>query len=776
MLFAVLVAFVLAAILAKLWIVLSQPTGSDPEAPEETDETGSPPAIAVTVDPPAMTVALDGSAATFLLNARLKHSDGTLVPPSKGIFPTWPPAGLPPWMTVTATPLTYEATVSLPTKAPDWTGSLSATVGAATSAPEAKLTLVNNAATWTGDRIVARHDAGKAPSVAVLTGDPSCASDQVIPFVQVALLQDIQGPCDDAHRAVVFSPSRLLILRNEVAWTSGGPPDVVDVRAEQNTGLAILRVKVWIAIDDAGLDTAPVAQLRLDAESRAEADVGRARDLLELGRTGFDVQYIGTGPTTIVDAIRIAAVGSDCLAANALAAAGSPDNFTPNATNVYYVRDLGLSERGLACLHNDNRAEEIVYVSLDGHSETTLAHEVGHVLGLAFPNFGHALATQGLDPVTNVMAEVLNSTTANGRFHFSLGQAFRMSLDDESWANQPVAPLIRPAGSLSLECQCETHVRSPCLRLGEDIVTAPGASNPVPVKQCGDFVELTQAAITDAGYALLRGRRWRDPPTTCTPVLSSTARIESGDVYLMFPNLNASGACPSWVAVFLYGRSAMRHSIPGATWTPEFEKFWIGNALTGPVSVAVKVWVEQTADMAAVEDAIDFAENVFQFAHPSGIQLNVEGPTGPMSISRPNPCVFTPVRDQAINIYYLRTGPHVPAAAAGEAAWCEDGAGQDIDYIRINAASAVKTTLTHSLGLALGLPVTTDAFETANFMSATVADSRTTFSRGQLFWMNYDKQSWIFRAGLRSGPGLPLDCRVTDALSNCPAAISPDLP
>jgi hypothetical protein len=77
----------------------------------------------------------------------------------------------------------------------------------------------------------------------------------------------------------------------------------------------------------------------------------------------------------------------------------------------------------------------VVYVSTSHHSSTTLAHELGHALGLNDEELLGAL---------NIMNGILpdGPQGAEARSRLTVGQAFRMNVWNDSWIN---TRLPRPA-------------------------------------------------------------------------------------------------------------------------------------------------------------------------------------------------------------------------------------------------------------------------------------------------------------------------------------------
>ena len=65
-------------------------------------------------------------------------------------------------------------------------------------------------------------------------------------------------------------------------------------------------------------------------------------------------------------------------------------------------------------------------------SSGTLAHELGHTLGLRVPYSGHTLLVEGFGS-SNLMWPYESDASHAPRASYSLGQVFRINLDSRSW-------------------------------------------------------------------------------------------------------------------------------------------------------------------------------------------------------------------------------------------------------------------------------------------------------------------------------------------------------
>jgi len=180
-----------------------------------------------------------------------------------------------------------------------------------------------------------------------------------------------------------------------------------------------VKLKVWIAA--AGVTTLVVT-----------ADVTTANIIYDSTRTGMrvvaEIQDVST------DGSAVSKIGTFC---SAVASGGGPVVFEtdPTVLNVYYVEKVvnptnATDLRGQWCdpaVHPD----QVIYISNDKYSSTTLAHELGHALlaDASHPTW---------DLLLNVMSAGgggLTDAQAAGRKLLTLGQVFRMDFFVNAWVN-----------------------------------------------------------------------------------------------------------------------------------------------------------------------------------------------------------------------------------------------------------------------------------------------------------------------------------------------------
>ena len=210
--------------------------------------------------------------------------------------------------------------------------------------------------------------------------------------------------------------------------------------------------------------------------------VSQANSLFNDSMAGLKLVANNSGPdvdptVTNADAITggAAAIGSGC--ANVTKIKATPAIYDASRLNVYYVAaiagaDIG-SAAGYTCTAEGGK--NIIFIDDDNSLPHTLAHEVGHALGLDRPAWGHTDALTGFyqdaQPL-NVMN--LGAITPS---YFSLGQVIRMNFSDSSWLNAVSATgsvrgqQAEELGSMRvMACGCpETDSTSLCPSLKKDI-------------------------------------------------------------------------------------------------------------------------------------------------------------------------------------------------------------------------------------------------------------------------------------------------------------------
>lgn len=188
----------------------------------------------------------------------------------------------------------------------------------------------------------------------------------------------------------------------------------------------------------------------------AAAQAEDAKIALETLGSGFTLsattQWIDAAGTTA------GTIGDRCSQAPTIAAsAPSLGIYDPDRLNVYLVKLYESSEFsavGYDCANFGH--PEIIFIAwaFPGLGPDQLAHELGHALGLRWPNNGHS-DTYGA-PFNNA-----NMMWPPGGYalNLSLGQIYRMNFDSQSWVNRPAVSASRP---LLRTCQDVVGGSLPC--------------------------------------------------------------------------------------------------------------------------------------------------------------------------------------------------------------------------------------------------------------------------------------------------------------------------
>ena len=154
------------------------------------------------------------------------------------------------------------------------------------------------------------------------------------------------------------------------------------------------------------------------------------------------VETLGPGLTldTVSVKLAISALSPDCASAGTISTAGGI--YDPARINVYFVKNYR-NQPNLTPAANcvDVGHPEIVFISWANNwvVSPTLAHELGHSLGLIHPlaKWGHTDFNAAF-PAGNLMANGAAVTYA------SSGQLYAINFSTDSWLNRTGSPLVRP--------------------------------------------------------------------------------------------------------------------------------------------------------------------------------------------------------------------------------------------------------------------------------------------------------------------------------------------
>jgi len=456
------------------------PPGEPDLADDPTVIPTSPPEVAsVEIIPSPVYVTSDG--ARFQLRARLRDSAGNIISEDWTLPLSWT------WNPPPAASFTAGASVDL---------EIEASVGAASDVAEIRVVPASDA---TGDRIVAEVPATEPPappSVALVDGQATLeggtttciidSGDEPIAFVGVAPLPgNMVGDCTTPP--VVGALALLTPGKELVYGTASWLPEAGDLANFTATATPAdayqhepgppreLKVKIWIPHGaDAALNAAGETP-----DQQVTSELGVLDWIFSTSLAGISVVPDGPLREATLGELQMGEAGVklklwDCLQVKDRVPSDVASEFGPDVLSVLYVLDLWKYDeddamvdagyRGFACRPGPEASPErdalggIVLIEWGDREPETLAHEIGHMLGLHYPplpEFGHTRYLTGFNRTHNLMWTGDDSP----RDHLSVGQVFRMNVDEHSWLNRAgVAALLT---GVTRECQCDPYSTGP---------------------------------------------------------------------------------------------------------------------------------------------------------------------------------------------------------------------------------------------------------------------------------------------------------------------------
>ena len=338
------------------------------------------------------------------------------------------------------------------------------------------------------DQVVARAEpypnvalvAGYAKPGSGITINPSgtvtgVCKNSWIAFVGAGVAGRLTGDCppiverpDVTGEVTVLAPG-YGVAQKAVAWSDLA--DRVDLSPTTSPRPTPIVVDYSVVLAAVGAEAVSVT-----------AEIEIAKQIFAREATGLDLQGTIRDLTAYSASVIVASRNAplECAGvASTLRDAGVPLGLDAKKLTVVYVDDIlgpayGGGESsypsgllGYSCPTHPTEGALIV-ISWRLRSPTTLAHELGHTLGLR-DAAGHTNALRGFG-YTNLMWAGQDPNRSHARSHLTLGQAFRMNFDAQSWVQRPMDGVTaRPPKRI-----CGPPDQSlPCPKLEWDDVTWP---------------------------------------------------------------------------------------------------------------------------------------------------------------------------------------------------------------------------------------------------------------------------------------------------------------
>jgi len=375
--------------------------------------------------------------------------------------------------------------ITIPTTAPPVVNITARHMSGASAA--AQLTRINVVPTGSDGVKSPTLTLAELPRIVVAGGTATgvCALPSVVTaFVSMGSFVNLTGqdPATCPSFASTFGSRVAGFYPGPRAWSGGATPDVVN--AAPDTPPHALNIRVVLGLTGPGCDDSgffqtcyTVDELNDFAQNLIMTQVAYANLLFEKNRAGIVINSPAFHRRQMPGLL-------NCASAPVPDPGPADDAWTPQDGEmmVYVAWRLTDLARGLTC-HQTGTASVVTdpppadapyKVILIGYADallaSTLAHEIGHAMGLRWPVHVEDNDVTGFG-THNLMATT--SDLAHDRFHLTVGQIHRMVADEASWLN---ASGIRSAGSATAKCQCGNQTPKSCPELGLEIprlVTTP---------------------------------------------------------------------------------------------------------------------------------------------------------------------------------------------------------------------------------------------------------------------------------------------------------------
>lgn len=379
---------------------------------------------------------------------------------------------------------------------------------------------VTHVTIWTCDDVVQLQNAPSAEAVALLDlraeagGITTCLSDQLRQGVGILDVALNALPLSSCHGSVaVMSGDHALYFSNDIATLSWTPSlgDHLSVTLAPEP-LAVPLVIVVVAKDLAEYD----ARVLLMGDQLADAEGTLLKDFT--GLRLYATEAGGAVESRRATPAEAAIIGTGCGSVDAIKSSSSL--YRAGRLHVFAVETatdhFGHPVGGTSCIVRG--APEIIFIAPEATKTQTLAHEIGHSLGLQRPIWGHTNGLKGFrEDIQDQPLNVMDDGRALGDTYFSIGQVMRMTMSEESWLNLPSAAdgttsrRRQTVGVMpqSIPCGCpETVATADCPTLNTDImwpgslhgpstdVVACGATIPLPISLTCGTTKLVTIVLT----------------------------------------------------------------------------------------------------------------------------------------------------------------------------------------------------------------------------------------------------------------------------------------
>lgn len=680
--------------------------------------SSSPPVTQIEIVPPTVVVGSDpeGGPTTFELEARLwtgpkANRLSAAAPEAPGDL-KWTVG---PWLTQEVQSGNRVILQLPPGVLPTSPAAVNASLGGITSAPGPEIRFATPLAVPGQDVLTSGYTPDGQPNVVLVNGkwdDTERCAVRLFAFVRRTPLGNVDqcAGTDPGWGAAVLAEDHAMTF-TPAEWSGDVTMEAGPSQRPVRSLPVVLRVVVG-----KGVDPNKVRNL-------AMADIDVASGILARSRAGISLNVVDHSET----ASAVPTLVSDCLSGDDLRNQGDPE-LTPEsqpgaALYLYYVNAMG-NARGLACAGNDAHPQAAIFISWEAQSATTLVHEVGHALGLTLPGKGHSDDLSGFD-VGNVMTSGINDQDPNGRNRFSVGQVFRMNVDQASWLNwaaDAAGVPVREPSAPRMGCQCgEQDPSGRCPRLIDDVAPPSDRTGDTHAWDCFDEVGLPNEVFgQDQPVGLLAGQRWRAQRGICSRDLPGLPDEHWSASYVRFDNVSRPGSCPSWVAIFFRKFGVIYRALPEGhdiAWSDGAD-FWPKTGTPPPDLFPVTVHLYYPASrVVQIETDIDDATRIFGENNRTGIRLVFDrNPDSPCS-----PGATTGTDFKICYVAALSTGTSLLASG-----------------IRVAGPASGTHTVAHYLGRALGLaPLGAgDTRFPGNLMRPTSGTRGDKLTLGQVFQMN----------------------------------------